>query len=102
MSVAAEDLVKELKLDEAGDIFTAALLHDMGKVIMGEFLQDQLEEVYRQAAGGIPFEEAEQRVLGTDHAEIGSRILEKWLLPEEVALAVRWHHQPERATEASI
>jgi len=102
VSVAAEDLVAELKLQDAGDIFTAALLHDMGKVIMGEFVQEQLPDVYRRAAEGIPFEEAEQQALGTDHAEIGALILEKWLLPEDVVEAVRWHHQPDEADRVSV
>jgi HD-like signal output (HDOD) protein len=34
-------------------------------------------------------------VLGTDHAEIGARILANWNLPAGVINAVRWHHDPD-------
>jgi putative nucleotidyltransferase with HDIG domain len=102
VSVAAEDLVRELGLTEAEDIFTAALLHDMGKIIMGKFVQDKLDEIKELAGTETPFEQAEQEVLGTDHAEIGAKILEKWSLPEDVVLAVRWHHQPDLAPNESV
>jgi len=44
---------------------------------------------------GIAFEVAEYMVLGTDHAEIGARILEKWDFPAALVNAVKWHHNPE-------
>ena len=34
-------------------------------------------------------------VIGTDHAEIGARILEKWDFPQDLVNAVNWHHDPE-------
>ena len=45
---------------------------------------------------GIAFEVAEFIVLGTDHANIGARILERWSFPEELVSAVNWHHDPEK------
>jgi len=95
VSVAAEILVRELKLPDADIVFTAALLHDVGKLVLGEFVEDELAKIDRAAAEGIPFEEAEQAVLGTNHAEVGARILRQWSLPEEIVAAARWHHAPE-------
>jgi HD-like signal output (HDOD) protein len=43
----------------------------------------------------VPFEEAERRVLGIDHAEVGGYLLQKWNLPEHLAETIRWHHQPD-------
>ena len=40
VSVAAEGLVREMKLEAADEIFTAALLHDVGKLILGQFVQE--------------------------------------------------------------
>jgi hypothetical protein len=34
-------------------------------------------------------------VIGTNHAEIGARILEKWAFPKDLVNAVKWHHDPE-------
>ena len=46
-------------------------------------------------AKGITFEVAEYIVLGTNHADVGARILRNWSLPAEFVNAVLWHHDPE-------
>jgi HD-like signal output (HDOD) protein len=41
-------------------------------------------------------------VLGTDHAQIGAKIMEAWAFPIDVVRAVRWHHDPEAADGSQI
>ena len=101
VSVTAEGLMRELKIAESDEIFTAALLHDLGKLILGGFVEQELKEIEKAAATGIPFQMAEQAVLGTDHAEIGGLMLESWSFPPELVSAVRWHHDPDAAPETS-
>jgi len=101
VSVAAEGLIKELNAPEADEIFTAALLHDVGKLVLGEFVRDDIVKIEKITSKKISFEVAEQIVLGTDHAEIGAKILESWDLPSRVVSAVRWHHDPDAANEIS-
>ena len=95
VSVAAEAVVKALKIPEAEEVFTAALLHDVGKLVLGGFVKDDLEQIRAMVSKGIPFEVAEYMVIGTDHAEIGARILKKWDFPQDLVNAVNWHHDPE-------
>lgn len=95
VSVAAEAVVKALKIPEAEEVFTAALLHDIGKLVLGGFVQDEHEQIKTMVSKGIPFEVAEYMVIGTDHAEVGARILEKWDFPRDLVNAVNWHHDPE-------
>lgn len=95
VSVAAELVVKALKIPGADEVFTAALLHDIGKLILGGFVQDDLHRIEEMVAKGIAFEVAEFIVLGTDHARIGARVLEKWSFPADLVNAVNWHHDPE-------
>jgi len=102
VSVAAEGLVVELKLRAGDEIFTAALLHDPGKLVLGAFVKEQLVEIEKAAAGGLAFEEAEMLILGTDHAEIGARILERWSLPKSIVRAVRWHSDPDKSTDTDV
>ena len=97
VSVAAEGLSRELKLKDTEDIFTAALVHDVGKLILGQFIQEDLAAIQTAAGRDISFEVAEKAVLGIDHAEIGARILSNWSLPGDLVHAVRWHHDPEGA-----
>ena len=101
VSIAAEGLIQELELSVAEEIFTAALLHDIGKLVLGEFVKDDLEEIESLALAGRSFQEAEREVLGTDHAEIGAHILKLWSFPKGIVNAVRWHHEPDIADEQS-
>jgi putative nucleotidyltransferase with HDIG domain len=101
VSVAAEGLVKELKVDAGEEIFTAALLHDVGKLVLGEFVKEDFKQIETAVSEGIAFETAETIVLGTNHADTGARILTNWSLPTEIVNAVRWHHAPENADQTS-
>jgi putative nucleotidyltransferase with HDIG domain len=99
VSVAAEGLVQELKLNASEEIFTAALLHDIGKMILGRHVQEEYEKIELALTQGLPFETAEAIVLGTDHAQIGAEVLTQWSLPPGIVNAVRWHHCPEKSEQ---
>lgn len=101
VSVAAEGLVKELNVDAAEEIFTAALLHDVGKLVLGGFIKDDFKQIETAVSQGSSFELAETIVLGTNHADTGAEILTQWSLPPEIVNAVRWHHAPENADQTS-
>ncbi len=97
VSVTAEGLMRELNLEVDDEVFTAALLHDLGKLVMGEFVAEELEHIRSTAEKGIPFQMAEREILGTDHAEIGEMLLENWSFPSRLVEAARWHHEPDSA-----
>jgi putative nucleotidyltransferase with HDIG domain len=95
VSIASEALVKGKKNLEVDDIFTPALLHDIGKLILGHFVKEDQAAIEKIANQGVPYVVAENMVLGTDHAEIGAQILTQWSFPCDVVDAVRWHHDPD-------
>ena len=71
------------------------MLHDIGKLILGQFLTVETRtSVHRLLIEGCTTDEAERRVFGTDHAEVGSCLLYVWRLPAGVIEAVANHHQP--------
>lgn len=92
----AEALARFKKIAETDDVFTPALLHDMGKLVLGQFVKADRQKIERIIAKGVPLDVAEHMVLGTDHAEIGALILARWSFPDNIVNAVRWHHNPER------
>ena len=102
VTVAAEGLIKELKVEAAEEIFTAALLHDVGKLVLGEFVADDFKKIESALSRGFAFETAEDMVLGTNHADIGARILSQWSLPPDIVNAVRWHHDPDSADQSDL
>ena len=102
VSNIAETLAKYKQFDETNDVFTPALLHDMGKLVLGEFLQEESQKIKSLVDGGVPLDIAENMVLGTDHAEVGALILHRWSFPNDIVDAVRWHHNPERIQNSNL
>lgn len=99
VAVGTDALARELGLAAPPRAFAAGLLHDIGKLLFGTFLEVEIEPVLALAAGEhVSFDEAERQVLGMDHAELGAFLLESWHLPEELVEAVRWHHRPAEAS----
>lgn len=101
VSVAAEGLAKELQIEAAEETFTAALLHDVGKLVLGEFVKDDFKQIQNAVSQGLSFEVAETIVLGINHADVGAQILTNWSLPFEIVNAIRFHHAPQNSEATS-
>ena len=71
------------------------MLHDIGKLVLGRFVEEHFDSINKIVSTGVPFEIAENMILETDHAEIGAQILTQWSFPTEVVNAVRYHHNPD-------
>ena len=102
VSTTAEALAKNRKLPESNDFFTPALLHDLGKLVLGKFVKAEQPKFDSLVAEGVPFVIAEKEILNTDHAEIGALILSKWSFPDDLIDAVRWHHYPKGIENPSL
>ncbi len=93
-SLAAEALVRAgapLPLETP----TAALLHDVGKLIMARFTDAPAQASIDVArAAGASRMEAEVCAVGIDHAELGGSIVRAWGLPEALVVGVARHHAP--------
>ena len=101
VSVASETLVKELKLSVSEEVFTAALLHDVGKMVLGRYVKEDIALIDGEELQDVPFEQVERSIFGIDHAEIGANILKRWSFPSSMISAVRWHHDPDGAPQTS-
>ncbi len=82
-----------IELDEQEEISTAGLLHDLGKVI----LRQTMEREFRRIANYVDradmlFYQAEEKVLGVNHGEMGGWLLEKWALPPKLVEPIIDHH----------
>lgn len=73
---------------------TAALLHDVGKLVLAETLAPNVMQFLMTTAQstGRPLFDVEREVLGADHAEIGATVLRSWGFPLAVQIAVTRHH----------
>lgn len=76
--------------------FSAGLLHDIGKLALHAYFPDLFAAVLaRCAADGCTMVEAEQAVLGFDHAAIGYEVARQWRFPPAIQQAIRDHHRPD-------
>ncbi len=96
-ALASERLGTHVSVAIPGAAFTASLLHDIGKLLLGRRLgHHALEEIRRiEESEGIPYVEAERRFLGTDHAKVGGEIARYWSFPEPLVQAIEHHHNPD-------
>jgi HD-like signal output (HDOD) protein len=77
------------------DAYIAGLLHDIGKIILMEKSAPKYLAMLRKAAQqGRPEYEVEREDFGFTHADVGSVLAIKWSLPEDLAIAIRYHHAP--------
>jgi putative nucleotidyltransferase with HDIG domain len=91
--VAANIIARHLNLPECEEISTAALLHDIGKVIVRlNFGDDYRLLLALVAEKDISMLEAERELLGTDHAEVGAWLATGWYLPEKLIEPISCHH----------
>ena len=74
-------------------IFTAALLKDIGKVILHRYVGEMFEDIFRLVEQeGITFREAEKNVIGIDHAELGAKVAKKWQFSAKMVHIIANHH----------
>jgi putative nucleotidyltransferase with HDIG domain len=96
-AVAAKVLSHALDQDE-NLAFTAALLHDIGKLVLSPAVANSYPGMARAIGiAGHSFLEAEKSVIGVEHAEVGGRLLAQWNFPENLVQAVWHHHDPAQA-----
>jgi HD-like signal output (HDOD) protein len=96
VALSSELLAKELGIDPPPHTFTSGLLVNIGKIVLGTFLEEDAGPILALAEEkAIPFHEAEREVLGIDHAEVGAALLEHWKLPEAIVTVVRHRLSPE-------
>ncbi len=75
--------------------FTAGLMHDLGKVALSIWLENKINAILLYSnRENITFDEAERKILGYDHTQVGEHLARGWNLPEELVQCVRWHHNP--------
>ena len=81
----------------ANDAYSAGLIHDVGKLILDEYVYER-KEAFQEFMydGQETFLEAEKEILGFEHAEIAAKVCKKWNFPKSINVAIRYHHQPAR------
>jgi diguanylate cyclase (GGDEF)-like protein len=81
------------------EAFLAALLGDIGVLVLSKVLGPQYDAVHRRAADHESLRQVERDALGVDHAEVAGIIADLWKLPSLLATPMRHHHSPEQVID---
>jgi len=91
----ASSINQMLDLGYQGEEFSAALLHDLGRLLIAVTAPDVFVEAdpmtFREEPGIL---EAEHAILGLDHCSLGSVYGNRFNLPESIVAAIEFHHIP--------
>ena len=83
--------------------FIAALLHDVGKLVLASSFAERYNDVLGLVReGGRLMWQAEREVFGHTHAEVGAYLMGLWGLPGPVVDAIAFHHDPMRCPEPGV
>jgi putative nucleotidyltransferase with HDIG domain len=79
---------------EGDDVFMAAILHDIGLIVMDQIVPNDFRKACLDYSKGekFPLFESENQNIGTNHTEVSWMMAKDWKLPEEVVDAIRNHH----------
>ena len=96
VALMTQILSKRIFKCEDAKLYTTALLHDIGKVIMGEFVDESFPQIHDLVSKeGISFLDAEEKIIGINHADLGGRMASQWNFPKDMMDAIIYHHRPD-------
>ena len=102
-AVTARILAQRKGLKEPESVSVAALLHDIGKVILALEFPKEYQAVLTEAQQkGITVYEAERTIFSESHAMVGFWLSEKWRFPNSLTEVIAKHHNPQMAQYAPI
>jgi len=93
-AVISQMIAQRAHYPRVDDCFTAGLLHDVGKVVLDQYLHEEMTKVIQLTQEKeIFFADAEKEVMGLNHADIGGQVMKNWKIPLPIMVAVKHHHQ---------
>jgi putative nucleotidyltransferase with HDIG domain len=94
-AVTARIIAKKKELKEPEEVSVAALLHDIGKVVLGLKFPDEYKKIMSDAeTKDIFIFDAEKNYFGINHADAGAWIAQKWNFPRSLVEVIEYHHKP--------
>ena len=92
-ALIAKQIAKKLELKNTAKIFTAALLKDIGKIVLDRFVMNSFEKISALVINeNLSFREAEKKIIGIDHTELGGMIAKMWKFSPKMVKIIRHHH----------
>jgi len=92
-ALIAKEIAKNKAIRNTHLVFTAALLKDIGKIILDRYISDSSQKINDLVQNqGFSFREAEKKVIGIDHAELGGIVAKMWDFTPKMINIISNHH----------
>ncbi len=94
VGAAARMIAKHLGKSSLEKAFLAGILHDIGKLVLLTYFEDEYIKVTKYIEKNKIFLiNAEKEILGFTHCKIGNKLLKKWNLSDYLINAVTYHEE---------
>lgn len=94
-ALAARALAKQARKCDPDAVFTAALLHDIGELVIFNRMPQQAKEsllLVLDSGDELPVYQAERQIMGFDHSQVGGELARQWKLPPMLEECIEFHH----------
>lgn len=95
VAITAQQLAERVAYPAADEAYISGLLHDIGKLVLDQYFKVDWNQLLATGKeNGLSLSEAEERLFGMNHAQVGSELAAKWSLPPRLVEAIAYHHTP--------
>lgn len=101
-ATAARTFAGKFQFVQQEECFLAALLADIGMLVLDQVLGEGYGEICQKAANHEQLAAVEQEELGATHAEVSGILAERWKLPPVLVLPMANHHSPSAIEDPSL
>jgi len=101
-ATAARTIAIKMHLVEQEEAFLAALLQDIGMLVLDQVLAQQYAEICESAHTHQQLVTAEKAALSMTHAEVGAILAEQWKLPPILTATIGGSHDPTTVTDPAL
>ena len=101
-ATAARTLAAKLGVVQQEEAFLAALLQDIGMLVLDQVLGDEYGEIHEKIQSHAELAVVETQVLEMNHADVGGMLAGQWKLPPLLVSPIALHHAPEKVTDPAL